>query len=93
MLAIVLGGVVSFFVFLALLIAGFAFDAYVRRKLGPNFETERLRALDRDGYVCQFCGMPANIAHHVEPRRYGGSDDASNLVTVCRHCHPQAERN
>jgi hypothetical protein len=26
-------------------------------------------------------------AHHVDPRREGGIDAASNLVTLCASCH------
>jgi len=31
---------------------------------------------------------PINI-HHILPRQYGGSDDPSNLITLCRSCHMQ----
>ena len=31
-------------------------------------------------------------AHHIVPRRDGGSDDLSNLVTLCMSCHHKRER-
>ena len=35
---------------------------------------------------CQ-CGEPATVAHHVVRKRDGGSDDASNLIALCKSCH------
>lgn len=29
--------------------------------------------------------------HHIIPRRYGGSDDVENLVTLCANCHRAVE--
>jgi hypothetical protein len=44
------------------------------------------------GKVCVRCDRPAEHAHHILPRAFGGSDDRSNLVPVCSHCHPSLER-
>ena len=44
------------------------------------------------GNVCVRCDRPAEHAHHVLPRSFGGSDDPSNLVPVCGRCHPSLER-
>jgi hypothetical protein len=44
------------------------------------------------GSACVRCGRPAQAAHHVLPRSFGGSDDPSNLVPVCGRCHPSLER-
>ena len=41
---------------------------------------------------CVRCERPAQHAHHVLPRSFGGSDDPSNLVPVCNRCHPSLER-
>jgi hypothetical protein len=59
----------------------------------------------RDGWLCQDCGVKClNTkdakaypkrkiqAHHVVPRRFGGSDELSNLVTLCMSCHHKRER-
>ncbi len=54
---------------------------------GPYYEEQRLVALRRDNYTCQLCGRPAEVTHHIHFRGYGGSDDASNLVSLCRACH------
>lgn len=39
---------------------------------------------------CTFCGVDDNNLldnHHIVPARYGGSDENTNLVTVCKNCH------
>lgn len=55
-------------------------------------------ARDRD--QCRVCGRrvfshvhPADAAskerHHLVSRRYEGSEDAENIITLCRGCHAQ----
>jgi len=44
--------------------------------------------------TCQICGAqrPRSMeTHHIIPRRYGGSDDDPNLVTLCSSCHTAVE--
>jgi hypothetical protein len=53
---------------------------------------KRLSAQVVDGNGCVRCDRPAEHAHHVLPRSFGGSDDPSNLVAVCSRCHPSLER-
>jgi 5-methylcytosine-specific restriction endonuclease McrA len=53
----------------------------------------------RDGWLCRDCGVhcdgrpgPNKIqCHHVISRGNGGSDDLSNLVTLCNACHKTRE--
>lgn len=43
----------------------------------------------RDNYTCQRCGA-TNVelhAHHIVKLRDGGSNNLTNLLTLCRHCH------
>jgi HNH endonuclease len=55
--------------------------------------TKRLRyeVLQRDSFTCRYCGAaaPFVILHvdHVVPRKHGGSDEATNLVTACEDCN------
>lgn len=75
---------------------------------GPDWELQRVRAKQRDGYLCVHCGaaeLPGHShdVHHVIPfREFGwepGRNDAyqqanrlTNLVTLCPRCHHLAER-
>jgi ATP-dependent DNA helicase RecQ len=51
----------------------------------------RETVLSRDKYKCVECGIPCTSAeadvHHLLPRSAGGSDEPSNLVTLCDGCH------
>ncbi len=74
---------------------------------GPNWEKQRRRALERDGYRCRRCGVPHTPerplhVHHIRPfRSFGylpGINDAyreanrlENLITLCSRCHRLAE--
>jgi len=52
--------------------------------------------LSRDGYRCTTCGATRDLhVHHIVPRREGGPDELSNLVTLCFTCHERlhAERD
>jgi len=75
--------------------------AYVNSIRGRSKESgwRKLRRsiLERDGYTCQLCGAKGTgsvfdkgrcmLAHHVVEQSKGGSDDPSNLMTICRKCH------
>ena len=43
----------------------------------------------RDNYTCQVCKKKNKIlnTHHIIYRSHGGTDRASNLITVCTDCH------
>lgn len=54
----------------------------------------RLAIYMRDNFVCAYCGEDLrkhdrrNIGlDHLTPRYSGGSNDSSNLVTVCKACN------
>ena len=61
------------------------------RGLSPDWVTVRETILKRDNYRCVECGIPCTAAeadvHHLLPRSVGGSDEPSNLVTLCDGCH------
>jgi 5-methylcytosine-specific restriction endonuclease McrA/DNA-binding CsgD family transcriptional regulator len=72
---------------------------------GSNWDEQRQRALNRDGYECQSCGEAPNdphelpVHHHVPIRWFKNSDahtreDANqlwNLITLCSGCHGNIE--
>jgi len=40
---------------------------------------------------CAACGAAENLqAHHLIPRSLGGSDEETNLITLCAACHAKA---
>jgi len=53
--------------------------------------TLHAKVLARDGGLCQFpgCSKAADHAHHIRYRARGGSDDLSNLTSLCAVHHLQ----
>jgi 5-methylcytosine-specific restriction endonuclease McrA len=48
----------------------------------------RSQVLLRDNFRCQECNFYKHLeVHHIVPRSKGGTDDPSNLVTLCQRCH------
>jgi 5-methylcytosine-specific restriction endonuclease McrA len=52
-------------------------------------ENLRIATLMRDRYSCRQCGNKNTRleAHHIIPRRLGGSDSIYNLISLCSDCH------
>lgn len=52
---------------------------------------KRPDVLKRDHFACRDCGKQRSNhqleAHHVLPRKHGGEDRITNLVTLCTYCH------
>jgi 5-methylcytosine-specific restriction protein A len=36
---------------------------------------------------CAICGKPAKQVHHIKHRKFGGTDDDFNLISLCDECH------
>lgn len=54
---------------------------------------KREKIFERDGGACRTCGDNQYIleVHHISAYVEGGSERASNLVTLCRKCHKKFE--
>lgn len=56
-----------------------------------GFENTKAMVLNRDNYTCQCCKGKHKDSklevHHIVFRSQGGSDEASNLITLCHTCH------
>ena len=51
------------------------------------WKTRRV-VLERDGHRCRACSQSHGLdVHHVIARSLGGTNDKSNLITLCRDCH------
>lgn len=70
--------------------------------MGDYWNSElRTQVLARDGRTCQRCGThepdidrtgkkdSALHVHHKTPRSEGGTDEMSNLETLCYECHAE----
>lgn len=66
---------------------------------GPNWQTQRNKARERDKYTCQVCGLvesgKAHHVHHIAPFRtftsYLMANQLENLTTLCPTCHHRVE--
>ncbi len=56
-----------------------------------GFENTKAMVLNRDNYSCQYCKGKHKDSklevHHIVFRSQGGSDEGSNLITLCHTCH------
>lgn len=56
-----------------------------------GFENAKAMVLNRDNYTCQYCKGKHKDSklevHHIVFRSQGGSDEESNLITLCHTCH------
>jgi hypothetical protein len=50
------------------------------------FDDEKIKLLT--GQICNYCGSTDRLAlDHIFPQKYGGQDDAENLIFACRTCN------
>ena len=56
---------------------------------GRPWRRKRLQVFERDRYICQTCYRVCMSPEcdHIVPVSQGGSDDMSNLATICIECH------
>lgn len=56
-----------------------------------GFENTKAMVLNRDNYTCQYCKGKHKDSklevHHIVFRSQNGSDEESNLITLCHTCH------
>lgn len=62
------------------------------RGYGTAWDKLRAQILKRDQYLCQSCKKlgrikSANQVDHVIPKDKGGTDEPSNLQSLCKPCH------
>jgi 5-methylcytosine-specific restriction enzyme A len=62
------------------------------RGYGHNWRKARKQALERDGHLCQECikqgvATLATDVDHIQNKASGGTDDLSNLQSLCNPCH------
>ncbi len=57
----------------------------------PTVALSRRAVFARDGWVCQYCGAPAENVDHVIPKSRGGRHVWDNVVAACRRCNSKKE--
>ena len=56
-----------------------------------QYAYQHLRIIFMKTNHCVACSVTENLQHHhLVPRSLGGSDDESNLITLCEGCHAKA---
>ncbi len=62
-----------------------------QKGINYGFANTKAYVLTRDSYLCQRCQGKSKDrrleVHHLVFRSQGGSDDESNLLTLCKTCH------
>lgn len=62
-----------------------------QKGLSYGFANTKAYVLNRDSYTCQNCKGKSKDSklevHHIIFRNENGSDDESNLITLCKTCH------
>ncbi|MFL0802576.1 MAG: HNH endonuclease [Agarilytica sp.] len=68
-------------------------DAKTSGRGGARWRAKRKRVFERDMYCCSVCGRPVDlhgpnhgVCDHIVPISQGGTDDESNLQTICQGC-------
>lgn len=57
---------------------------------GAEYTQIRKKVLSRDGYQCINCDSTENLeVHHIVPLSKSGTNEISNLASVCPDCHYQ----
>ena len=62
------------------------------RGYGRQWEKIRVHILNRDSYLCLPClregrTTPASQVDHIRTKALGGTDDHTNLQSICTACH------
>lgn len=75
-------------------------DPQIIRDYKPLPSKLRTEVMRRDDYTCQHClaasrpprPIPLHV-HHIKAYREGGGHVPENLITLCRKCHSDVERD
>ena len=63
-----------------------------KRGYGKEWDKARRLALQRDNGLCQPCLAAGRVTRasqvdHIKPKAHGGTDELSNLQSICKDCH------
>jgi len=67
-----------------------------QKGINYGFSNTKSYVLDRDNYTCQYCkGISKDSkleVHHIIFRSNNGSNEASNLICLCKTCHDKLHK-
>jgi hypothetical protein len=67
-----------------------------QKGLNYGFENTKAMVLNRDNYTCRYCKGKSKDSklevHHVIFRSNKGSDEETNLITLCKTCHDKVHK-
>lgn len=66
-----------------------------KKKNQFKYEYVQIRplVLERDNHTCQKCGSKGYLeVNHIIPKSKGGTNDMSNLITLCDLCHAEEHK-
>lgn len=65
-----------------------------QKGINYGFTNTKAYVLSRDNYTCQHCKTKKGTlhVHHIVYRSNGGSDEESNLITLCKDCHTKLHK-
>jgi hypothetical protein len=62
----------------------------------PGWSKTRSQVLALDGFTCRRCRVNGEDTdlhiHHIRQKKHGGTEDLSNLITLCLDCHKEVHR-
>jgi hypothetical protein len=58
-----------------------------------NWRKIRASILQRDGFICTYCGRHAQSVDHIIPLSKGGTNDPDNLTAACNTCNSSKRDN
>jgi 5-methylcytosine-specific restriction endonuclease McrA len=68
-----------------------------KKRTNHNWALMRKDVFGRSSGACEArwdgCTRLAAHVHHIKRRSQGGSDESSNLLAVCAHCHHMIHTN
>lgn len=72
---------------------GFKSYSWQYQKSNKLDENIRKAVILRDNYKCMECGKSNTKleVHHIKARKFGGSNNLKNLITLCSKCHQKTE--
>ena len=61
--------------------------SHPKSRYPAGYKTLKKYIMERDNWICAYCGEAASEMDHIMPKHLGGKDIPSNLVAACSRCN------